>query len=89
MISFAFGQAVVSIISYINDYDISETGTPFVPKTLWLESAGLFYPMVGILILVTGFFLVPVGLLVFVQSTNFLAGRTTMERFSRSAGDVD
>ena len=33
--------------------------------------------------------MVPVGLLVFVQSTNFLAGRTTMERFSRSTGDVD
>ena len=33
--------------------------------------------------------MIPVGLLVFVQSTNFLAGRTTMERFSRSAGDVD
>ena len=89
VIAFAFGQGVVSIISFINDYDISETGTPFVPKAAWLESAGLFYPMVSILILVTGFFLVPVGLLVFVQSTNFLAGRTTMERFSRSAGDVD
>ena len=33
--------------------------------------------------------MIPVGLLVFVQSTNFLAGRTTMERFSRSAGDID
>ena len=66
VIVFAFVQAIVSIISFINNEDISETGTPFVPHLDWHKLPGLFYPMVILLILVTGLFLIPVGLLVFV-----------------------
>ena len=69
-----------------NDYG---TATPLIPQIESLQVAGLFYTLVSILILVTGFFLAPLGLLFYVQIRNFMKGKTTMERFARSHGDSD
>jgi hypothetical protein len=60
-----------------------------VPYIKEIQIPAVFYILISILILVTGFFLAPLGILLYVQLRNFILGRTTMERFSRSAGDAD
>ena len=87
VIIFSFCQGIYGLIKYMRDPNHYGTATPFVPKIDGLQVDWLFYILVSLLILVTGFFLVPLGLLLYVQTRNFLIGRTTMERFSRSAGD--
>ena len=42
-----------------------------------------------LLICLTGFFLLPLLLLVFVQTNNFLQGKSTMERLGRVGNDHD
>ena len=49
-------------------------------------SQALFYSSLTLLILITGFFTVPVAILAYVQSGNFLNAKSTMERFSRQTG---
>ena len=85
----AFGQGIATLIKYMKDPHNYGTATPLIPQIEAIQKSYVFYPLVSILILITGFFLAPVGILLYVQSMNFILGRTTMERFSRSAGDQD
>ena len=48
------------------------------------ENEAFVIPFLCILLLITGFFVLPLAFLIYVQSKNFYLGRTTMERFGRS-----
>ena len=49
----------------------------------------LFYTLVSIFFLIIAFFLVGIILLIVVHFQNYIAGKTTMERVSRSAANSD
>ena len=44
-------------------------------------------PLIVLEICITGFFVPPVLLLLYIQTRGFLAGKTTMERFGRVSND--
>lgn len=52
-------------------------------------SEPLFYCGLVLQICLSGLFLVPVTILVYVQTGNFINGKTTMERFSRAAYNTE
>ena len=41
------------------------------------------------LLLISGFFAIPLTVLLYVQSKNFWSGKTTMERYGRAGHDTD
>lgn len=45
----------------------------------------IFYCLTAISTIITGFFLIPVMILLYVQLGNYCAGKTMLERYSRSA----
>ena len=89
MIIFSFAQGIVALIKFMQDENIQSTATALIPYVKGIQVGWLFFPLVSVLILVTGFFLAPLAILLYVQLRNFILGRTTMERFSRSSGDAD
>lgn len=48
-----------------------------------------FYFLTSGVVIITGFFLIPLLILVYVQTGNFCAGKTMLERYSRSAHGTD
>jgi hypothetical protein len=49
------------------------------------DDAFLFYFFVGSVAILTGFFVIPLLILVYVQLGNFWMGKTMLERYSKSA----
>ena len=52
-----------------------------------LGNKAVMAPFIFFLIVVTGAFCVPLLILLYVQTLNFMSGKTTMERFGRSRDD--
>ena len=54
-----------------------------------INNEALILPFMVIVILLSGFFILPLMLLVSVHSKNFYFGKTTIERFGRVGADND
>jgi hypothetical protein len=48
-----------------------------------------FYLLTSGVVIITGFFLIPLLILMYVQTGNFCAGKTMLERYSRSGANSD
>lgn len=52
-----------------------------------MDNKDVVVPIMVVLILITGFFLSPLTLLLYVQSCNFIYGQTTSERLGRQVNE--
>lgn len=80
----AFVGAVVELVRFSKIDHLDETPLNYmVLPEAWYRRRPLFNAMMWITILVTGFFLMPILLLFYIQAKNFLLNRTTHERYSK------
>ena len=86
-----FSQAVVAMYRFLTNDDSQVhlfRNHHFLPDNL-VKSSAFNLPFLSVLLCISGFFIVPLGVLIYMQSGNFRAGKTTMERYSRAGIDHD
>ena len=82
----AFSQCVIALNMFIhNEPFVNEYATGIIPYHL-LRSNDFFLPFLLYLIALTGFFMLAIALLLFMQTTNYMVGKTTTERVGYKAG---
>lgn len=86
LVLITFSQGIRALVRFVstNDQQLDRVNDLFDLLPHNLESdPRLVVPFMALLICVTGFFLLPLILLLYVQAKNFILGKTTMERFGR------
>ena len=84
----AFSQTVYALTLFLlgreekNDFLGGILGTDAL-----IESNLFNLPFMVLLLCLTGFFTLPLGILVYIHTKNFIAGKTTMERYGK--GGID
>ena len=84
----ALPQSLHAIFEYA-DGDRNRNEDYFVFSLGFSKDEFWFYFLTSGVVIITGFFLIPLLILVYVQLGNFCVGKTMLERYSRSAQGSD
>lgn len=92
MVFTAFSQTLVAYGRFLtnDEYEDHAFKGIFLLMSADLAKSNAFnLSFLSALLVVSGFFAIPLTVLLYVQSKNFLSGKTTMERYGRAGHDAD
>ena len=86
----AFVQTVYALSLFVTGHAEKDCFMSNLINNTGLENSSAFNISLMVLLLCcTGFFILPLGILVYVHTRNFIEGKTTMERYGRGGLDQD